>query len=69
MCRLLANFVLSFKIPFPVTFGCGNNGATRMTYIDAIERCRHSDNGFPIDLTLLLIENCYSSCVELNGTL
>ena len=69
MCRLLASFVLSFKIPFPVTFHCGNNGVTRTTYIDAIERCRHSDNAFPIDLTLLLIESCYISCIEFNEML
>ncbi|KAL9658371.1 hypothetical protein ABK040_015691 [Willaertia magna] len=65
MCRILANHPLSLLFPFPVSFSTEENNSI---YIKAIERCRYSNYHFPEDLTYMLIENAYNSCLEFMET-
>ncbi|EFC49592.1 predicted protein [Naegleria gruberi] len=56
MARLLANYVLSLHLPFPVTFS-----NDRKEYIAAVETFR---NSHPQQFTVMLMENAFQSCLD-----
>lgn len=64
MCRLLANYVLSILLPFPVHL-CGN----RDEYLSAIARCRRNPKEGPRDLAAMLIEGALQGYKHLFQTL
>ena len=54
MCRLLANYVLSTLVPFPVHL-CGH----RDDYLSAIVRCRNNPKEGPRELAAMLVEGVW----------
>ena len=57
-CRLLANYVISLIMPFPVT-PCGEGGNIKDDYLKAIIECRdHREKG-PGALASMLIEDTW----------
>ena len=57
MCRLLANYVLSFITPFPVALYSSEEG--RKDYMNAIVECRHHGVKGPGTLAAMLIEGTW----------
>ena len=61
LCRLLANYVLSFITPFPVSvYHTGIAGRSRDDYLNAIVNCREQpEHGGPCEIAYLLVEGAY----------
>ena len=63
LSRLLANYVLSHIMPFPVSANSlsGKEDSVRQQYIEAIVECRNSCNRHPIRLCEMLIDSALES--------